>query len=329
MENIHPDLIILDVMMPEMDGIEVCRRLKNNPQSQHIPVLMVTALNTKEDLARCLEEGADDYLSKPIEGVELKARVRSLLRVKRQYDQLQNLIQLREEALRLREDLSKMIVHDLRNPLVGMLLGVEVALRYLDQFDQSEFSALKKKVIKKLHQVLGSGRQVQQMVEDLLLMAKLESGKMRLNLGETDLYKLCLESFQGFQEIAKENRLYLQVDAPKTPQYFQVDAPILRRVIDNLLSNAIKFSPPDAKVVLKLEPLSERHFRLSVADQGPGIKPEDREKIFDKFEIGAFKAHKSQTGLGLAFCKLAVEAHQGSIGLMDNQPKGTIFWLEI
>ncbi|MEB3174637.1 MAG: HAMP domain-containing sensor histidine kinase, partial [Cyanobacteriota bacterium] len=192
-----------------------------------------------------------------------------------------------------------------------------------------EFSAVKKKVTKKLHQVLGSGRQVQQMAEGLLLMAKLESGKMRLNLSETDLCQLCLESLQGFQEIAKENRLHLQLDAPKTPQYFQVDAPILRRVIDNLLSNAIKFSAPDAKVILKLETLSDYHFRVSVIDEGLGVRPEDRVKIFDKFEVGAFKAQKSQTGLGLAFCKLAVEAHNGSLGLTDNQPQGTIFWLEI
>jgi two-component system sensor histidine kinase/response regulator len=133
MENIHPDLIILDVMMPEMDGIEVCRRLKKNPQSQHIPVLMVTALNTKEDLARCLEEGADDFLSKPIEGMELKARVHSLLRIKRQYDQLQNLIKLREEALQLWEELSKMIIHNLRNSLADKSLSFYIFLRYLDQ----------------------------------------------------------------------------------------------------------------------------------------------------------------------------------------------------
>jgi CheY-like chemotaxis protein len=115
-DSLEPDVILLDVMMPEMDGIEVCRHIKSDPQWQHIPIIMVTALTSKEDLARSLDAGADDFLTKPISGVELRARVRSMLRIKQQYDAL-------EATLQLREDLSNMIVHDLRNPLTTILMS--------------------------------------------------------------------------------------------------------------------------------------------------------------------------------------------------------------
>lgn len=115
----EPDVILLDVMMPDLDGIEVCQRIKANPQWQAVPIIMVTALTAKEDLARCLAAGADDFISKPVNGTELRARVHSMLRIKHQYDNVQALLQLRE-------DMVNMIVHDLRNPLACIVLATEV-----------------------------------------------------------------------------------------------------------------------------------------------------------------------------------------------------------
>ena len=118
----EPDLILLDVMMPGIDGIEICRQIKAMSKWQAVPIIMVTALSSKSDLANCLTAGADDFISKPVNAIELRARVHSMLRIKHQYDDLQSL-------LKLREDMVKMVVHDLRNPLAGILLGLELIKR--------------------------------------------------------------------------------------------------------------------------------------------------------------------------------------------------------
>ncbi|MDJ0589975.1 MAG: response regulator [Pleurocapsa sp. MO_226.B13] len=123
----QPDLILLDVMMPDLNGIEVCRRIKSNPHICHIPIVMATALNSKEDLANCLEAGADDFISKPISGLELRARVKSMLRIKQQYNIL-------KETLQMRDDLSTMIVHDLRNP-IGNITGASHFGNYIFLID--------------------------------------------------------------------------------------------------------------------------------------------------------------------------------------------------
>lgn len=117
LDILQPDLILLDVMMPDMDGMEVCRTIKGLRKWQIVPIIMITALDSKEDLARCLENGADDFISKPINRVELIARVNSMLRIKSQYDDMQAL-------LKSREDMVNMIVHDLRNPLMSVLFSL-------------------------------------------------------------------------------------------------------------------------------------------------------------------------------------------------------------
>lgn len=333
-ESLSPDIILLDVMMPEMDGLQVCQRLKNNPQYQHIPVIMVTALNSKEDLARCLKEGADDFISKPIDGIELRARVRSLLRIKEQYDKLKNLVTLREETLRMREDMSNMIMHDLRNPLSTVVFAASVVERYIDKasdsFDKKEL------ILRKTRQILGSGKRLEKMIDSLLLMAKLESGKILFRPVETDLHELGTDISNDFELIASANQIELVSKLPEPGRTILVDAPILCRVIDNLISNALKFSPAGSQVVLTLEYIlnednqdSNLQVRVSVADMGPGVSAEKQAVIFEKFEIGELAQNVSQIGLGLAFCKMVLEAQGGSLMIQPNSPQGAIFIVEI
>lgn len=331
LENINPDIILLDVMMPDMDGLEVCDRLKNHLQHQHIPIIMVTALNSKEDLARCLEHGADDFIAKPIDGIELRARVRSLLRMKEQYDQLKNLVTLREETLRMREDMSNMIMHDLRNPLSTIVFAASVIERYMDKtidsFDKKEL------ILRKTRQILSSGKRLEKMIDSLLLMAKLESGKILFNPVATDLYEMGCNIISDFELIASANQIELVSELPEPGNSILVDAPILCRVIDNLISNALKFSPAGSQVVLSLEYLlnenTDSQVRVTVADMGPGVSAEKQAVIFEKFEIGDLAQNVSQIGLGLAFCKMVVEAQGGKLTIQPNSPQGSIFIVEI
>ncbi|NEQ22485.1 MAG: HAMP domain-containing histidine kinase, partial [Microcoleus sp. SIO2G3] len=315
-DALEPDVILLDVMMPQMDGIEVCRLIKSDTYWKHIPIIMVTALSSKEDLARSLDAGADDFLTKPVNGLELRARVRSMLRIKQQYDAL-------EGTLRLREDLSNMIVHDLRSPLTSILMSSSLLID----------SGLEGKNLERVEVILSSGRQLNSMINDLLILAKMQSGKMVLNLSEVELGDLATKALSQFSSVAASKKLRLRSQLKKLKHPVSVDANLLYRVLDNLLSNAIKFSPPDSTITLQVDepsyPITDKtvfqQATIRVADEGIGISEELQKRIFEKYEVGNPMKDIPQFGLGLAFCKMVVEAHKGRIFVEENKPSGSIF----
>jgi two-component system, sensor histidine kinase and response regulator len=310
-ESAPLDLILLDVMMPDMDGIEVCRWIKNG-SAQHIPVIMVTALSSKVVLARCLEIGADDFVDKPINPLELRARVRSMLRIKKQHDALQALLQLRQ-------DMSDMVIHDLRNPLTSIILSCAILKR----------TDLQGMQYHKVEQILQASQQLQAMIDSLLLMAKLEAGKMVLQRSSVDLCELAQQSLADFRAIAVEKQIELISDLTSQRQPIHVDVALLRRVCDNLLSNAIKFSPRGSQVTLRVRFPATAQARLEIADKGKGIKAELRQSIFKKYEVGDSFSGVAQMGLGLAFCKMVIEAHGGKVFVEENHPTGSILVVEI
>lgn len=156
-------------------------------------------------------------------------------------------------------------------------------------------------------------------------MAKLESGKMVLNYTEVDLCTLCMSALAGIEAIANQKNLTLIRELPEPGGIVAIDAVIFRRVLDNLLSNAIKFSPSKSQVTLRGEYLAAGGVKVQVADSGSGVSLELRQIIFEKYEIGTSIPEVSQIGLGLAFCKMAIEAHSGTITIEDNYPNGSIF----
>ncbi len=237
--------------------------------------------------------------------------------------ELEKLLQLREETLELREDMSNMIVHDLRTPLTTITLAAGMINKYGDRVGQRAL------IVRKAVQILDSAKQLEKMIDSLLFMAKLEAGKMLFNLIPTDLNRLGSEVIADFELIANARDIELYSELPNFGQTIAVDATILRRIIDNLMSNALKFSPSGGQVTLSLEYLPENRLKVKVADTGTGISEAEKQKIFQKFEIGSLKRNVSQTGLGLAFCKMAVEAQGGTLAIADNHPQGVIFIVEI
>ncbi|MBD2418793.1 hybrid sensor histidine kinase/response regulator [Anabaena cylindrica FACHB-243] len=309
----QPDVILLDVMMPQMNGIQFCEKFKSNSQWKHIPVIMVTALTAKEDLSQCMAVGADDFISKPVNGMELRSRVRSMLRIKQQYDALQ-------ETLHLREDLSNMIVHDLRNPLTSIILAAEM-LRISHLPPERQFQ--------KSSQIIAAAQQLRSMIDSLLLLAKLDSGKLILQRTDVDLYELCVAAITDIEPSVIQKNIKLISDLPQPGGSISLDANLFRRVLDNLLSNAIKFTHPHSEIIVHADYPAPGKAKIQVFDSGPGVKEELREVIFEKYEIGTFNKAASQIGLGLAFCKMTVEAHGGNIKVESNQPAGAIFTIEI
>ncbi|XGW00527.1 MAG: response regulator [Leptolyngbya sp. BL-A-14] len=305
----RPDIILLDVMMPEMDGIEVCKRIKAMPLGKPLPIIMITALSAQEDLARCFQAGADDFISKPIKGLELRARVHSMLRIKQQYDDLQALLKLREEMVH-------MLVHDLRNPLTNILFGLNI-------LEIQDFSREEQKT--RISQIRRSGKHLQSLIDDLLLMAKIESGKLQLNQVNVDLCVFITSILSNFKEIFEQKKIELLCHLPESGGSIYIDAAMFSRVLDNLLSNAIKFSPQRSKVMVSADYLAAGSVRIQIGDSGAGVPVELHQKIFEKYEIGTLMQDVSQIGLGLAFCKMVVEAHNGEISVSSNQPTGSIF----
>lgn len=322
LEKETPDAILLDVMMPEMDGFTVCRRIKTDPRWQQIPVIIVTILGSKEDLARGFEAGADDFISKPVDALELRARVRSMVRIKRQYDELQ-------AALRLREDLAHMIIHDMRTPLTTILGFSDPAL--LEHM-------IPESCVDIFERIHTQAEHLNAYVNDMLLLAKMESGRLILNRTMVEVSEL-IEHVREFNStIARLKNITLAFNVPDVSYQLLVDRNLFRRVLDNLISNAIKYSPENSTVTVRVEyanipagqPAGGPQVRIQVLDEGPGIAPEDRERIFRKFEIVSLKRRDhTQVGLGLAFCKMVVDAHGGRIFVTGNEPAGSIFTVEM
>lgn len=312
----QPDVILLDVMMPGMDGYEVCRRLKAAAAWRHIPVILVTALDTKENLAIGLEAGADDFVSKPVNKLELRARVRSMLRIKQRHDEL-------EQLMRLREDLSNMVMHDMRSPLTAMAL-------YLDLLEKEPLSEQAQNNLKTLR---SQASRLNSFITDMLVMTKLEQGKLVLYNTDIEMKELLTTIYQNYKPLAESRNLNLVLELPDEPLHWAGDTNLWQRVLDNLISNALKFSWPGGTVTLRMEPAplnGSHHFCLQVVDEGPGVPPEYRETVFDKFQIASVRRRDvTQMGLGLAFCKLVVEAHRGRIYITENEPQGAIFNVEL
>lgn len=320
-EHLKPDVILLDVIMPELNGIEVCKLIKSNPNWHQIPIIMVTALNSKKDLACCLEAGADDFLSKPINAIELRARIASMLRIKKQYDALEAAMKSLESTLELREDMSYTIVHDMRNPIANILLASDLLLR----------TELEEKQRLKMEAILNSGQRLLGLTDDLLMMAKMESGTMTLNRVEVDIGKMARKAVSDFSDLARQKNIQIANKSHGDKICILADHNLLRRVFDNLLSNAIKFSRSRSKIYVEVESIvgEKRMAIIRIADNGPGINEEMRLRIFEKYEVGNLMTGVSQIGLGLAFCKMAIEAHGGTIFVESNQPTGSVFVVKI
>jgi signal transduction histidine kinase len=313
-----PDVILLDVMMPERDGFSVCRQLKQDRRYQHIPIVLITALTGQEALLRGLDAGADEFLSKPVNALELRARVRTTLRIKMQYDALQ-------DALALREDLTHMVVHDMKHPIASAIAHCYLA-QGMDDITPQMQTALDA-IQAQLRRLLG-------FADDILTIARIEDGKFRPTYLPTDLRQIVETVVHEQQVLARLVNIHLDSDLPLESPPQLLDGKLIQRVLENLLSNAIKYSAEGSTVTVRLTYAyteeEDSVIRLQVLDQGPGIDPTYRDLIFDKFAIAPLKqSGVAQTGLGLTFSKKAVEAHNGKIFVTENQPQGSVFTVEL
>lgn len=316
-----PDAVLLDVMMPGLSGLDVCRRLKADPATASIPVIFLTALATRDDRLAGIAAGGNDFLSKPMDGQDVVLRVRNAVTMRRLYARLEENFRRLQELESLRDDLTHMIVHDMKAPLM-------VAGSYLDMLREWSSEQLGEREAGWVNRAQGAVHYLMVMVTSILDVSRLESGQMPLDLRPCDLNSVVREAAGAVDAILGGRSLSIVL--PNTPAAAVCDREIVGRILTNLLTNAIKFTPPGGAVEVRVQENGSR-LRIAVEDQGPGIPPEHRERIFDKFgqvQHGA-RTQKYSTGLGLTFCKLAVEAHGGEIGVESEVGRGSTFWFSI
>ncbi len=315
------DLVLLDIMMPELDGFEVCKSIKGNPETKNIPVLMITALKEVKDRIMSMKAGADDFLPKPFDMTELQIRVKSLLRIKSYHDEVtrsRDVLQEKnaelEQLEEFKKDLLNMIVHDLKGPLTPIVFSLELLRR-----ERHEFSSENQK---HLDVAFKHCRDLQDMVDEILMIARMEEDKMTLNLAHGHLQTLTHDVMGAFsKEIqAKKITSTIEVD-PEVPEVI-FDHSIIRRVIFNLADNAYRHTPVDGKINVTIGLSDDRRKIIwSIWNSGIGIPPAMHEEIFQKFAQASGKKAgllRGKSGLGLPFCNMAITAHGGNIWLESN-----------
>lgn len=312
------DLILLDVLLPGMDGLTLCRTIKADPATAPIPVLLVTALHERQDRLAGIAAGANDFLTKPIDGQDLLLRCRNALAAKRQYDRTVAAYRKLQQLEELRDRLTHLIVHDMRSPLSG-LTG------YLDLFLSRSQGQVDDKLRQLVERAAVQARSLEGHINHVLDVSRLEAGAMPLEPVACDLAELARRAVSALGSAAE--RIPVRISAPSSGVPALCDAELVVRVFQNILSNAIRFSPAGGEVLVRLSIESGR-VRAEVLDDGPGIAPEHHPTIFEKF--GQVKSAKrsgpATSGLGLTFCKLAVEAHGGRIGVQSQLGQGSLFW---
>ncbi|MDQ4081108.1 MAG: ATP-binding protein [Gemmatimonadota bacterium] len=324
-----PELCILDVSMPagsqgvddRSTGFEVCRRIKRDPRTQRIPVIFVTALNDTTDRVKAIEAGGDDFLTKPHNRQILGARLRSLLRLKFATDALEESYRKLRELEKVRDDLMKMIVHDLKSPLTSVLAALEMVL-------DGDFGAVNEGQRRALGDAEAKAEDLLALIEDLLEVARIEEASIQLDLQPIAPAALLTEILHEWHmRLAQEEAIATMDVADDTP-VFHADKGLVKRVFSNLIQNALTHSPRSVTISLRARPdAASGGVLFTVADNGPGIPQEYHEIIFRKFEQAKTPSapRVRSSGLGLAFCKLAVDAHGGRIWVQSAEGKGSQF----
>jgi two-component system sensor histidine kinase/response regulator len=313
-EQSPPDLVLLDVMMPGIDGYEVTQRIRKNKQLPFIPILLITAYD-QPSVVQGLDTGADDFIRKPVEVDELLARVRSLLRLKHSVDE-------RDQIARQREDFVSRLTHDLRTPLVA-------ADRMLSLFQQGALGEQSPPMAEAISTMARSNRNLLAMVNTLLEVYRYEAGRKTLIFSPVNLRELLQEVVQELFPLADEKKLALKLNIEETSSGKVVgDRLELHRVFTNLIGNAIKFTEVGSiEVSLKSNSATYQPDNswviVEVQDTGPGITPEDQSVLFERFRPGSHK--RSGSGLGLHLSRRIVEAHQGKIEVHSALGKGSNF----
>jgi two-component system, sensor histidine kinase and response regulator len=314
----HPDVILLDIQMPEMDGFETLKHLRASKKTADIPVIFLTAQRKDaSSIEQGLSLGADEYLTKPIDIDELLVRTRSLVRLKK----------MEAELERTKADFMAMLIHDMRSPIGGISSILELL----------EEPLLKGSQIQDVHRELltsaeDATRRLLNLINDMLDLSKFEAGKMNIVRESVSVSEIANRVLKQMQPQFKQKRIQIEISLEDDSPVISVDAQKIGQVYTNILSNALKFTP--AEGIVQVSVISSKDasgasdfVKTSISNNGPGILPNELPSLFERYKQGLASeiVQAKGTGLGLAICKLIVEAHGGIITAESDPGKITTF----
>lgn len=326
-EKTTPDIILLDIMMPGMDGFETCQKLKANPRTQKIPVIFMTALSDTVDKVKGFELGAVDYITKPIQAEEVLARVRTHLTIQRlQNDitqknkELEKFLAQEKELNQLKTHFLSMASHEFRTPLTTIQLSSNLLKRYggkMGDEKRAEECAVIERAVMRMTTLLN----------DVLMIAKGEAGKVELNRERVNILELCQQVVDTYKLLSDgTHTVTITFSGDFVP--ILVDPKLLHHVFSNLLSNAIKYSPKGGTIAVQVKQTPERVL-WQVTDQGMGIPADELPHLFEVFHRAKNAASIQGTGLGLSIVKQFVELHGGTITVNSVENQGTTFLITL
>ncbi len=306
-----PDLILLDIMMPDMDGFEVCRRLKEIQELQNVPIIFISALNDTSDIVKALSIGGVDYITKPFQAEEVKARVATHIKIHQQSKELQKLMADKDRFISI-------LGHDLKSPfnsILGLSSLLKTNIRDYDVAEIEDFADLINKAAQSTYTLL----------EDLLTWARTQSGKLPFEPQYLNLAAIFYSALDTLKLNAQSKNITINYLAERSIEVF-ADVNMLQTVLRNLLSNAIKFTRTGDNIEVYAE-VNQKTVTIIVSDNGIGMEQKNVVKLFDITQkyTSAGTANEKGTGLGLLLCKDFVEKHGGKIWVESEVGKGSDF----
>jgi two-component system sensor histidine kinase/response regulator len=322
-----PDLVLLDVMMPGIDGLAVLAHIRAQPTGAHVPVILVTAHSERSYRLLGLQAGADEFLEKPIDAPILLARVKTLLLLKESRDSLQasrdSLAarnRMLEQLRREQRELIQFVVHDLKNQLCVVFGSLDWARRKVETVAPAEMAEI-------LDDGTVAAVRLRSMVEDLLVVSNLEDATFHVRQELIPIADILRPVLASYEREAVRKHVSL-APSPEVAWKLWGDPALLRRVFENILDNSLRYTPASGRVAIQAKIGSS--IEITVSNDGPRIPPEDRERIFEKFARGRSETPiVGSAGLGLYFCKRAVEAHGGNIRVRETPEWPTSFVIEL
>lgn len=314
LEGTVPDLILLDVMMPDLDGVETCKRIKENPVLADIPIIFLSAADDKNLIVQALESGGVDYVTKPFSRAELLTRVRTHLALKSARDSLKSLAEDKDELLGI-------LTHDLKNHLGGMQMSAQL------MHDRLKRQPVDVKITHLVDNILLDTAQMLAFVKEFLANSMAER-TLQFTHEPVNLAQAASQTVRQYQITAdrKEIQFVCEID-DSSNSMVSVDPIAVKQILDNLISNAIKFSPAGKTIGVSVRAMKGDCVECSIADEGPGFTDEDKTRMFRRYARLSARptAGEPSTGLGLSIVKRLIEAMQGRLLLESLPGKGSTF----
>lgn len=319
-ERTEPDLILLDIMMPDLNGFEVCKRLKENEKVSDIPVIFISALNDTQDIVKALQCGGVDFITKPFQSEEVIARVKIHLKLRHQSKKLMEQSIELQKLIATKDKFFSILAHDLRGPIGGFMGITDFLLEDLSADEKNELSI----------ELNHSAHSLFSLLENLLEWARIQQGQIAFNPVDIDLNELVQECLKAQSDSIRKKDIRIDVTIAENQVVF-ADENMLQSIIRNLLSNAVKFTPKNGNISVSASTNQNGSVVVLIKDSGIGMKSE---MVSNLFCLNANNSRpgtegERSSGLGLHLCKDFVEKHGGEIWVESEVNIGTSFYFSI